>query len=105
MALIKCPGCGNDVSTDSLECPKCGEPIIYQASTTDKDKDKERLKIDITTYLIAIGIFSIIPIFVALVNKHFNNEFFFYVFPNVLILVYSIKLLVLWRKWRKIETN
>ncbi len=27
MALIKCPECGNDVSTSAQSCPKCGFPI------------------------------------------------------------------------------
>jgi hypothetical protein len=27
MALIKCPDCGSDVSTEAPACPKCGRPI------------------------------------------------------------------------------
>ena len=27
MALIKCPGCGRDVSAKAKACPNCGEPI------------------------------------------------------------------------------
>ena len=27
MALIKCPGCGKDVSSNAAACPNCGEPI------------------------------------------------------------------------------
>ncbi len=27
MALIKCPGCKNEVSENAVACPKCGEPI------------------------------------------------------------------------------
>lgn len=27
MALIKCPGCGKDVSSNAKACPSCGEPI------------------------------------------------------------------------------
>ena len=27
MALIKCPGCGKDVSASAKACPNCGEPI------------------------------------------------------------------------------
>ena len=27
MALIKCPGCGKDVSANAAACPNCGEPI------------------------------------------------------------------------------
>lgn len=30
MALIKCPECGNDVSTEATACPKCGCPIKKQ---------------------------------------------------------------------------
>jgi len=27
MALIKCPGCGSNVSENARACPNCGEPI------------------------------------------------------------------------------
>ena len=27
MALIKCPECGNEVSSIAASCPKCGYPI------------------------------------------------------------------------------
>ena len=27
MALIKCPSCGRDVSSNATSCPNCGEPI------------------------------------------------------------------------------
>ena len=27
MALIKCPGCGKEVSANAQACPNCGEPI------------------------------------------------------------------------------
>ena len=42
MALIKCPECGNDVSTSAASCPHCGfplkpaeapEPITYETQT------------------------------------------------------------------------
>ena len=27
MPLIKCPACGNEVSSNAKSCPNCGEPI------------------------------------------------------------------------------
>ena len=27
MALIKCPDCGKDISTEALACPSCGRPV------------------------------------------------------------------------------
>ena len=33
MALIKCPECGNDVSSVAISCPKCGYPITSSNST------------------------------------------------------------------------
>jgi len=30
MALVKCPECGNQVSTAAIACPKCGAPIASQ---------------------------------------------------------------------------
>ncbi len=34
MALIKCPECGNEVSTVAASCPKCGAPIASQGIQT-----------------------------------------------------------------------
>ena len=36
MALIKCPGCGRDVSDSSRECPHCGEQNDIQNKTKKK---------------------------------------------------------------------
>ncbi|HEY3321313.1 MAG TPA: zinc-ribbon domain-containing protein [Planctomycetota bacterium] len=38
MALIKCPECGHDVSTNAAACPQCGSPISEtpkRVSTTE----------------------------------------------------------------------
>ena len=32
MALIKCPECNNDVSTEAISCPHCGYPIAKKLS-------------------------------------------------------------------------
>ena len=34
MALIKCPECGNEVSSAAMSCPKCGYPIATTSSTS-----------------------------------------------------------------------
>lgn len=34
MALIKCPECGNDVSSSATSCPKCGYPITNLPSAS-----------------------------------------------------------------------
>lgn len=35
MALIKCPECGSDVSTEAAACPKCGYPIKKQEADSN----------------------------------------------------------------------
>ena len=93
MALIKCPGCGNDVSTNSLECLKCGQPIHYQVPIMEK-----HLKKDTICYLITIGILSIISIAFAIVGTIITeSRIYFISLPNFLILVYSIILLIKWK--------
>ncbi len=95
MALIKCPGCGNDVSTDSFECLKCGELNHYQAPVVN---ERSRLKKDTISYLIAIAILSTISIVFAIVGTIITeSRIFYFSFPNFLILVYSIKLLIGWK--------
>lgn len=34
MALIKCPECGNEVSSSAASCPKCGYPIANLPSAS-----------------------------------------------------------------------
>ncbi len=36
MALIKCPACGSDVSSDAPACPKCGHPIASANKSSKK---------------------------------------------------------------------
>src|SRR5690242_5251969 len=33
MPLIRCPDCGNDVSTRATTCPKCGAPVAALGAT------------------------------------------------------------------------
>jgi len=104
MALIKCPGCGNDVSTHSKECPKCGEPIHYQMPTEEEQrlKKKERLKKDMMVYLFAIGILSGISIFELLVgNIPKDYKVYGCALPSVLILAYLIRVLIQLKKNNK----
>lgn len=44
MALIKCPECGNDVSTEAEACPKCGCPIKKQESYLEQNNDIQPIK-------------------------------------------------------------
>lgn len=47
MALIKCPECGNEVSTSAVACPKCGFPIVNAPSvfeTVSHDVTVEDIK-------------------------------------------------------------
>ena len=34
MALIKCPECGNQISTNATTCPHCGNPLKPSPKTT-----------------------------------------------------------------------
>lgn len=33
MALIKCPECNNDISTNATVCPHCGNPLKAETKT------------------------------------------------------------------------
>lgn len=41
MALIKCPECGNDVSTEAVSCPKCGCPIKKQKNESKPQQETQ----------------------------------------------------------------
>ena len=53
MALIKCPECGNEVSSSAESCPKCAYPMIRNDVSTSthsgdvqtKEKSSERYKL------------------------------------------------------------
>ncbi len=36
MALVKCPECGNAVSTEAPACPSCGFPVAAKMATQSK---------------------------------------------------------------------
>ena len=36
MALINCPECGKDVSTEAKVCPNCGKPLAEEQSTSQE---------------------------------------------------------------------
>ena len=41
MALIKCPECGTEVSSEAEFCPKCGYPI--KAKMSDKQEQNKKI--------------------------------------------------------------
>ena len=43
MALIKCPECGNMISDNSINCPKCGYPIGKTGKQEQKNETKNNL--------------------------------------------------------------
>lgn len=45
MALIKCPECGNNVSTQAAACPKCGYPIKVFTQQEDDEQEKESIPV------------------------------------------------------------
>ena len=58
MALVKCPECGKEVSSEAPTCPHCGRPI---ASTTNKVVSVKRKggKYELIGFLLIVGgIFS-----------------------------------------------
>ena len=103
MALIKCPECGNDVSTHSTVCPKCGEPIQKEVPTEEQRlKRKKRLKKSMNSCLIDIGIFSGIITVELLLGKT-SHEKLMYALISAIILVSIdlIKFVVLQKKYEK----
>lgn len=99
MALIKCPRCGNDVSTHSTVCLKCGEPVHEEPSTPEqKLKIKERLKRDMATYLIGAGIFSAVTIYLVYIGEHTAYRYFL---PTLLVLANLIKFYISLKKYEK----
>lgn len=40
MALIKCPECGNEVSSKATKCPNCGLPVTQFNAPTNIDYNK-----------------------------------------------------------------
>lgn len=52
MALIKCQGCGKDVSAQAVSCPVCGHPVSV---TTIEATGKRWKKMQVTGAFLAIG--------------------------------------------------
>ena len=50
MSLVKCPDCGNDVSTRAATCPQCGAPVA-NAQQSAKDEPDPSLPVDTPAYM------------------------------------------------------
>jgi uncharacterized membrane protein YvbJ len=63
MALIRCPECGNQVSTAAASCPKCGVPISSKGAGTPLStiqQTSKRLKVHIVLSSVAFWIAAIL---------------------------------------------
>lgn len=49
MALIKCPGCGKEISEDAIKCPKCEYPIMSEKKKGEELKIRRLLNARIVT--------------------------------------------------------
>ena len=56
MALIQCPECGVDVSSEAAACPNCGHPLKARPSGGINPKDPVHVIGIILVVVIAIGI-------------------------------------------------
>ena len=103
MALIKCPICGNDVSTHSTECPKCGEPVHEEPPTPEqKLKFKERLKKQMNSCLCDIALATITLIAIGCYwNRPVEYRLYKILVPAIFLLTYLIKFLVLQKKYER----
>ena len=55
MALVKCPECGTDVSSEAAACPKCGHPLQAKPAGGVNPKDPVHLIGIILVAIILIG--------------------------------------------------
>jgi hypothetical protein len=72
MALISCPDCGNEVSSNAVACPKCGYPIASAPMTEKKIVVAKEGCFLQTLNLGCLIIFAIIGLFVLLI--FFSNK-------------------------------
>lgn len=70
MALIKCPECGNDVSTKATECPNCGCPL-NEAAFSNENKTKKKLSVK----KIIIAVVALIFIFFLLIEIFLTKDY------------------------------
>jgi predicted nucleic acid-binding Zn ribbon protein len=61
MALVKCPECGKEISSQASSCPNCGY------------KKKQEIKFNKSKIIIPI-IFLLVIVGVVLVVKHINSS-------------------------------
>ena len=96
MALINCPECGKEISSNAKNCPNCGNPMNV------KQNNKENNSIASTTFIIAfvcmlisffinpfglLGIIAIICSIISIVNTKKSASLIVF---NVFILIASI---------------
>ena len=65
MAMVKCPECGHDISSDAQACPRCGKPlagvaIIAATATTNVQRNGVALVLLLALLAVFFGNFRIV---------------------------------------------
>ena len=62
MALIKCPECGKEISSQARSCPHCGNPMFQVTK-----KESSPLKIILTIFGILAGLGLVVALIIFLI--------------------------------------
>ena len=86
MALIKCPGCGKEVSDKAIACPSCGHPI-------GKEKiNNKKIEVELTnkkwkSFGLAGLVMTFLGLF-SLANHQAGLGVIFFVFGFIIVIIY-----------------
>lgn len=71
MALVPCPECGKEISTQAVACPHCGAPQTRTVVevTSKKNKPFNVWFWVLVAILVAGGLSNIIPLWLARANR------------------------------------
>lgn len=58
MALIKCPECGNEMSSTALSCPHCGAPNKAEQTKEENRKSSQLLATICGILTFCVGVFG-----------------------------------------------
>ena len=86
MALIACPECGKEVSTEAAACPGCGYPLAERGRGVAASPEEQARAVDTQEVLLEVRpswwnfgwhllfFWLLVPLFIALYRRHSGHR-------------------------------
>jgi hypothetical protein len=88
MALVKCPECTSEISSDAKSCPKCGKGI--------EPPKKSEIGNGVKTGYIIINLIMMIWFIINILPDYYTVEIYYTEFGESVILIGALTVFIIW---------